>query len=190
MAAKLQGLVLHISRQQLKLRCVLQSNWPAAQYAAAVVTVHLAFALLEKQRLQNFAERGEVFTSVLIINTGRNVPTRLARSLCWQLHGCNNKHLHGRIRRILCCLLHYMCAFRPTYSPACAQYHDHPLVMQAGHFGQAVFDPAGLTDDYTRQAEVTMFAILQSCLVTHVELISAAHVQPACYPESCSLLQT
>ena len=39
--------------------------------------------------------------------------------------------------------------------------------MQAGHFGQAVFDPAGLTDDYTRQAEVTMFAILQSCLVTH-----------------------
>ncbi|KAL3139367.1 Photosystem I chlorophyll a/b-binding protein 5, chloroplastic [Trebouxia sp. C0009 RCD-2024] len=59
------------------------SSWPAAQYAAAVVTVHLAFALLEKQRLENFEERGE-----------------------------------------------------------------------AGHFGQAVFDPAGLTDDYTRQAEV------------------------------------
>lgn len=28
--------------------------------------------------------------------------------------------------------------------------------MQAGHFGQAVFDPAGLTDDYKRQAEVSI----------------------------------
>ena len=40
--------------------CALQSSWPAGQYAAAVVTVHLVFALLEKQRLENFEERGEV----------------------------------------------------------------------------------------------------------------------------------
>lgn len=44
------------------LHCALQSSWPAGQYAAAVVTVHLAFALLEKQRLENFEERGEVCT--------------------------------------------------------------------------------------------------------------------------------
>lgn len=59
------------------------SSWPAGQYAAVVVAVHLAFALVEKQRLENFEEKGE-----------------------------------------------------------------------AGHFGQAPFDPAGLTDDYKRQAEV------------------------------------
>ncbi len=38
----------------------MQGNWPAGQYAAAVVAVHLAFALLEKQRLENFEEKGEV----------------------------------------------------------------------------------------------------------------------------------
>lgn len=42
---------------------VVQSSWPAGQYAAAVVAVHLAFALLEKQRLENFEERGEVSPS-------------------------------------------------------------------------------------------------------------------------------
>ena len=41
---------------------VLQSSWPAGQYAAAVVTVHVVFALLEKQRLENFEEKGEVST--------------------------------------------------------------------------------------------------------------------------------
>ena len=42
--------------------CV-QSNWPAGQYAAVVVAVHLAFALLEKQRLENFEEKGEVMSA-------------------------------------------------------------------------------------------------------------------------------
>ena len=37
------------------------------------------------------------------------------------------------------------------------------LAMQAGHFGQAVFDPAGLTDDYKRQAEVSIQKLLQTC---------------------------
>ena len=39
---------------------VLQSSWPTGQYAAAVVAVHLTFALLEKQRLENFEQKGEV----------------------------------------------------------------------------------------------------------------------------------
>lgn len=46
------------------LHCALQSSWPAGQYAAAVVTVHLAFALLEKQRLENFEEKGEVYICI------------------------------------------------------------------------------------------------------------------------------
>ena len=44
--------------------CVaLQSSWPAGQYAAAVVAIHVVFALLEKQRLENFEEKGEVSTA-------------------------------------------------------------------------------------------------------------------------------
>lgn len=42
------------------LLCCLQSSWPVQQYAAAVVAVHLTFALLEKTRLENFEKTGEV----------------------------------------------------------------------------------------------------------------------------------
>jgi hypothetical protein len=35
------------------------NSWPVGQYAAAVVAVHVAFALLEKRRLENFEEKGE-----------------------------------------------------------------------------------------------------------------------------------
>jgi hypothetical protein len=59
------------------------SAWPARQFAVAVVAAHVAFALLEKKRIENFEEKGE-----------------------------------------------------------------------AGHFGQAPFDPVNLTNDYNRQAEV------------------------------------
>ena len=45
--------------------------------------------------------------------------------------------------------------------------------MQAGHFGQAVFDPAGLTDDYKRQAEVSIYAF--------------SHIIYACLAAACSL---
>jgi hypothetical protein len=41
----------------------MQGSWPAGQYAVAVVAVHVAFALLEKRRLENFEEKGEVSQS-------------------------------------------------------------------------------------------------------------------------------
>lgn len=69
MAAELEVLHTYEATAEALLCLCLQSSWPAAQYAAAVVTVHLAFALLEKQRLENFEERGEVTTSVLVVIT-------------------------------------------------------------------------------------------------------------------------
>lgn len=59
----------------LTVCCALQSSWPAGQYAAAVVTVHLAFALLEKQRLENFEERGEVHIVKLIFECAHVAPS-------------------------------------------------------------------------------------------------------------------
>ena len=51
--------------------------------------------------------------------------------------------------------------------------------MQAGHFGQAVFDPAGLTDDYKRQAEVSILAFSK-----HVDYTRTTY---ACFATACSL---
>lgn len=69
-----------------------------------------------------------------------------------------------------------MCIFKQHYIVMCSHVQIHPVSwhgsnqevyaasvhltrtyhinLQAGHFGQAPFDPAGLTDDYKRQAEV------------------------------------
>jgi hypothetical protein len=38
----------------------VQGKWPVGQYALAVVAIHFVFALLERQRLLNFEETGEV----------------------------------------------------------------------------------------------------------------------------------
>ena len=56
----------------------------------------------------------------------------------------------------------------------------HPdMAMQAGHFGQAVFDPAGLTDDYKRQAEVSIFAFSKCVNSTRSICLPCCCMQPA-----------
>ena len=43
--------------------CVPQAAIPVGTYVAGVVTTHVIFALLEKKRLENWQEKGEVSQS-------------------------------------------------------------------------------------------------------------------------------
>jgi hypothetical protein len=48
-----------------KVVCLVQLNLYGAPYVAGVVGGHLAFALLEKKRLENFRETGQVLFTTL-----------------------------------------------------------------------------------------------------------------------------
>jgi hypothetical protein len=61
--------------------------------------------------------------------------------------------------------------------------------MQAGHFGQAPFDPVGLADDYKRQAEVHRMSRQSQHLFIAACSCVWYHFQP-CLPASLSWLES
>ena len=137
----------------------LQLNYYGTPYVAGVVLAHVAFALLEKTRLENFRETGEVRRQLLNCIFVHHVSVFLQRPDI----STSNSALCA------CCTApsglpppppptnQQARTYPPTYPPT------HTFGLQAGHFGTPTFDPLGITEenplgtDYNRQAEVTNF---------------------------------
>ena len=54
----------------------VQGNFNPLRFAGGVVAFHVAFALLEKRRIENYEEKGEV--------NSLEQASPIARSFCWQ----------------------------------------------------------------------------------------------------------
>lgn len=119
-----------------------QANIPVATFAAGVVATHVVFALLEKKRLENWEEKGEV---------GYAGPPWQCQQTC---AACPVSERMAQRYEGQCAWAERCSACKQSCMPSSKA---SLLLVQAGHFGLAPFDPVGLTTDYNRQAEVCLW---------------------------------
>lgn len=154
----------------------LQLDYFGAPYVVGVVLAHVAFALLEKKRIENFRETGEVCRRFLT-RTSDNRPSLSApvRKRSRMLDT-----LPKRSQKV--CL-----PFRTALAAPPPHICLRLCGVQAGHLGaEPTFDPLGLTEanplgtDYNRQAEVTVWAMAHPFvnILTHA---SCTHVPAAVF---------